>query len=184
MAGQNAAEILIAPHGNLLTAPLGSPIPTDVSSAWDPAWIDLGFADENGVKLTPNLTTAAIRAWQSAADVKRVVTGVEMTLEFSMIQFNANTTSLYFFGTSWSAPVGGVSTLTISSQVSISEKMLGVQWDDGSGNVQRLIIPRGTVSKMNAVSLARKDAFVSGVTFDALDSSGTLCYLLSNDSAV
>lgn len=184
MAGQNASEVLIAPHGKILTAALGSTVPTDVSTAWDPAWIDLGYADENGVKITPNLTTGPVKAWQSAMDVKRVVTSVETSIEFNMIQFDANTTSLYFFGAAWSAPVSGVSTLTVSSQVSVNERMLGIEWDDGAGTVQRLIIPRGTVSKMNAVTLARKDAVIQGVTFDALDLNGTMLILLSNSTYV
>lgn len=181
---QDSTQIQVAPHGHLYTAPLGSTQPTDVTTAWAAAWKELGYVDENGVKITPNLSTTDLKAWQSLAPVKRVATDLQFDLDFNMMQMNSDTTSLYFFGTVWGAPSGGVSALVISSQTSLPEVMLGVEWDNGSGTVQRLIVPRGTVTKQAASNLVRKDAWVLGVTFSALDSSGTFFTLLSNSAAV
>lgn len=183
LSGQDSTQVLVAPNGKILTAPLGTTQPTDVTTSWAAGWVDLGYADENGVKITPSLTTVNLSAWQSAAPVKTLVTNIGLDLDFNLDQFNADVTSLYFFGATWASLGGGVFKLNMASTPVSQERMMGIEWSDGTVT-NRMVIPRGMVSKQTAASLTRKDAMIMGVTFTALDSSGTLAYLLSNSANV
>jgi hypothetical protein len=100
-------------------------------------------------------------------------------------QFDADATALYF-GTEWTpaedgtgTPIPGVYVLNLESTPELAERALLVEWSDGAVT-NRLIIPRGMVSEREGLKLTRVDSQTLGVTLDALDSGGSLGYILTN----
>lgn len=179
---QDPTQVRIAPNGHLYVAPLATTIPTTVTAAWAAGWIELGYADDSGVVLTPSLETTDIRAWQTAVPVKTVPTTAKFDVKFALLQYNKGATELFFgSGATWAeTSVGsGIYKLTLPSSPVIDERMLGVEWTDGT-ITNRLVISRGMVSARDNVELTRGGAIKFGVTFTAMDASGELARLLTD----
>jgi len=176
------SQFRLAPTGHVYVAPTGTAQPTDVSTAWAAGWTELGYLDENGVKVTPALNTTEINSWQSATPTKIIITGTKFSLDVNLQQSNLFNLQFYFWNSTW-ATSGGINTQTILSAPTTDERMLGVEWTDVSASItNRLVIPRGMATSRQAITIDRKSSQVFGLTFEALDSSGVLAYLLSNDA--
>lgn len=179
--GIDSGEVTLAPNGHIYVAPLGSTMPTNVTTALTSAWADLGYADEDGVSITPSVETNDINAWQSAVPVKTTLTTVGLELQFKLLQTNQATTGFFLFGDDWTGNVSDIASLVLSSDPSLNEVSLVIEWEDDEGNTNRLLIPRGIVTDREAVQLVRNDAVKYGITFRVLDSSGTLATWLSDN---
>lgn len=177
----DSTQFRLAATGHVYVAPTGTAQPTDVSTAWAAGWTEVGYVDDSGVKVTPKLNTNDINSWQSATPTKVLIQSTSLTLAFNLQQSNLFNLQLYFFGSTW-ATVGGIQKQTILSAPSTDERMLGIEWlDAAAGITNRLIIPRGMATDRAAIDINRKTTQVFGITFEALDSAGTLATLLSND---
>lgn len=173
-------EVRLAPFGHVYVAEVGTTAPVDVTTPFAAGWRELGYLDEDGVSITPSLDIEEIMAWQSMLAVKRTPTGMDLELQFNLIQVNQATSSLFFFGNDWSA-AAGLATMSMSSNPTLDERALAVEWNDDDGNTNRLIVPRGLVTDREELVLNRSEAVAFGVTFAALDSDGVVAVMLSND---
>lgn len=180
--GLSVDEVRLAPNGAIYVAPVGSTGPTDVTSSLNSSWTHLGYADEDGVSLTPTVDLNEIPAWQSAVPVKRGLNSVGLEVSFNILQTNKESTALFFAGATWSNGPSGIATLTIPSNPSIAslESAMVVEWTDDEGDIQRLYIARGIVGDRQPIQLTRADAVKYGVSYMALDNNGTMAVLLSN----
>lgn len=179
----DSGEVRLAPFGHVYVAPVGSTLPTDVTTPFNASWLELGYLDEDGVSVTPSVDVNDIRAWQSATPVKTSITSIDLECSFNMIQVNQASTGLFFFGESWTAG-GGVATLTVSSNPTLDERALAIEWTDDENNTNRLLLPRGLVTDREAMQLQRAEATAFGVTFRALDYNGTLAVILSDNPSL
>lgn len=179
---QDTTQIRLAPGGHIYVAPIGSTEPTDVTTAWDAAWLELGYADDGGVDITPKINTNEIPVWQSATPGKITIQSSQFTLDFNLAQTNKDTTGFFYFGATWTT-VGTVQKLVIPSAPGTDERMMGIEWTENS-ITNRLIVPRGMATDRQKVSINRKTGQMYGLTFEALDDAGTLAYILSNDPAL
>jgi hypothetical protein len=177
----DSTQLVIAPFGHVYTAPSATTQPTDVVAAWPAGWVELGYTTDTGVAITPGMTVVNLLAWQASAPVKTMITGSSLDLAFALRQFNGSTSGLYFFGGAWTLSSGSTYKMSIVSSPPVNERMLGIEWSDGT-TTNRLIIPRGMVSKHDNIVLDRKEATIFGVTFSALDSAGVLGTILSNSA--
>jgi len=94
----DAASILngSANGTGLFIAPYGTTAPTDADSVLASGWDGVGYISEDEApNIAQEITTQAIRAWQSASDVKKVITARAITLAFTMIEANPLSLSLY-----------------------------------------------------------------------------------------
>lgn len=76
--------------GAILCAPLGTPLPdlediTPAAVAVDEAFEDAGYANEDGLTLTPEMSTGAIKEWGGAV-VRNVLEEFNGTIAFTLIQ--------------------------------------------------------------------------------------------------
>lgn len=181
--GQNSGEVKLAPSGHIWVATTAAAAPANVTTAMatvDPLWQDLGYATDNGVTVTPTVTTKDIPAWQTAVPLKVVVTQVGIDLKFELMQWTQETLNLFLFG-STGVSAAGTYTQTVSSNPSPFYRSVVIEWTDDFNFVNRLYVPNGIVTDHQPIQLRRTDAVLMGLTFRALDSSGTLTKLLSND---
>lgn len=180
---EDSTQIRLAPSGHIWIAPGGTLCPQDVTTAmttYSAQWAELGYLSEDGVSVTPSYDTSGLKAWQTPVDVKEVLSSVGLTAKIQMLQINKDTTAQYFFGAAWTTD-GPVGKLTISSNPSLAERAMVVEWTDDLGFISRFVMPRGFLTDRDSMQLQRTEATALGVTFQCLDSNGVLAYLLSNN---
>lgn len=182
--GNNANQVTLASTGHVWVAPAGTALPTTVSATPNAAFIDLGYMDENGVSITPSVATNGVKAWQSATDVLTILTGVGLTAKFSAIQFSSKSSSEFLFGQSWVNDGLGNTTLTFNSNPSLPLRAVLVDWTDQTGYLYRLVLSRGTFTDHDALQLQRTQNMAFGLTFECLDNSGNLGYLITNNPVI
>lgn len=181
----DATEVVLAPFGNIYVAPVGTTLPTDSTTALNAAFVSLGYIDEDGVQITPEVDLTDIMMWQSALPVKTTLDTISLEIQFNMGQANYTTWGLYFFNGSFTEPTPGNAALTMDSTPGTQEKALVVEWEDDDGDDYRLVLPRAILADRETLSLVRNEAMLTGVTFRVLDNSGNFAYLYStNDDLV
>lgn len=183
----DASKIYFAPKAQVYMAETTATMPTDLSTALDPAWKDLGYVTEDGISITPQREFDPVNATQSASPVKYVLNSAGLQLKFVCMEMIPETVELYF-GATWTT-VGTDKKINVASNPPLAEKALVIEYGDYSetgepvtitGNKNRLVIPRGMVSDVDETKVARTDTLSLGITFDAMDQGGSLGYLLTN----
>lgn len=178
----NADNVRVGLNGNVYVAPKGSTAPADLTSAWDPAWVDLGYLNDDGVEMEYGTDVEDIMAWQSLSPVRRVLTSVELTLAFTAIELRASAVTLYFpDSTITEVTADTVFKLDIPSAPGSAEMAFGFEWIDGD-ITNRVVIPRGEVTDRESVNFQRGEPVGLGMTVSAYASSSPeLATWLSND---
>lgn len=93
----DAEQVRIGP-GALYAAPYGTDLPTDIGTAGadptlDAAFQEIGFTTE-GSALTYSQTSDGVEVAERLRPIKSIITGVEMTFEFTMAQLNPQNLAL------------------------------------------------------------------------------------------
>jgi len=179
----SGTEVRVGVTGTVYVAPGGTTPPANISAAWT-GFTDLGYTSEEGVTAARSMTTEQVKAWQSIAPVRYLITEVGEVFSFTLLQFNRATLPLYMGGGTVIAQGGGSYKLSISSAPTIDERTLGIEWVDGS-ITSRLIIPRGMVTETGELAVGRTDSVKLQMSFAAMTpAAGTeLSYFLTNDPA-
>lgn len=178
---KSASELVIGANGSIFTAPLLTATPTDIGDPLDEDFVELGYATDDGVKWTTGRTIVDIPAWQSFYALRKIVTEVEATLAFALMQWSRDTITFALGGGTVTGTVGAYQYTPPDPSV-IDERMLAVEWQDGDNNF-RLIYTRGLVTENVETDVTRAAAAVLPVTFAALGSAGVDPYILQTDSA-
>ena len=185
MPGMNPNEIRVAGTGRILTAPLGTPVPTDVTTAWPAAWKDLGYTSTDGVKFTKKDKIDPVDTWQSVSPARFVYSDRDLTIKFALLQLNEDTLPFFFGGDAVRETAEGskLYRYDVSAEPKKDERMLGVEFADGDTIRYRFVILRGQVTETEELALTRTAAVKLGVTFTALavDGSAPLATWLMND---
>ncbi|GGP91585.1 phage tail tube protein [Streptomyces roseolilacinus] len=177
MAGNSASEIRVAGTGRVLVAPLGAALPTtfsaNPSTDWDGSWVDLGYTTTDGVTFSKKDKLDPVETWQSISPARFVYSDRDLTLKFSMLQFNEDTLPFFMGGSKTDIVSGGtanpgVFTFDVPDGPTFDERALGLEFTDGTNVTYRFVIPRGQVTATDDIKLARKAAASLGVTFTAL----------------
>lgn len=164
-------EVLVAGTGHVYLAPVGSTEPTDTTTAWDAAWKELGYTTDDGVTKTPGKTITDIPAWQSFYPVRRIVSGRDFSVAFSLLQWNRDTLAAAYDGGTW-ATTGGIHTFTPPDAGSLYQRALGIEATDGS-KIYRWVFRQGIISDVGGIQLVRTGAAAIPITFGITAESGT-----------
>ncbi|MFJ7176403.1 phage tail protein [Streptomyces massasporeus] len=179
----DADNVRVALNGSVYIAPKGTTAPADLTTAWPAGWVDLGYLSDDGVEMSYSTESEDINAWQSLSPVRKVLTGVDMTLGFTAIELKTQTMTLYFPSATMTDVSGTVHKLSIPAAPSPDERAIGLEWVDGD-ITNRLIIARGEVTDREAITLARSGAVGLGMTVSAYaDTAPEIAVWLSNDPA-
>ena len=186
----DANQIRVAGTGRVLIAPKGSTVPPDTVTAWDAAWNDLGFCDEKGVTLSKKDTKTPIKAWQAITPVRYILSDRDLHAMMVLEQWNRVTLALWSGeGASAVGPNGSVTgeyKLTLTPSPAPDERMLGVEWSDGSSITHRMIFSRGMITDTADIPLTRTGANTLGLTYQAMaiDQTTAICTFLMKDAAM
>ena len=170
MPGMNPNEIRVAGTGRILTAPLGTALPPDVSTEWAADWTDLGYTTTDGIKFNKKDKIDPVDTWQSVSPARFVYSDRDLTVKFQLLQLNEDTLPFFFGGDAVAeGPAGStVYRYELSAEPKKDERMLGVEFADGDVIKYRFIIRRGQVTETEELQLTRTAAVRLGVTFTAL----------------
>jgi hypothetical protein len=187
MPGNNAREIRVAGQGRILVAPLATPPPADTAAPWADAWKDLGYTTVDGVKIAKKDKIDPIDTWQSVSAARFVYSDRDLTLKFQLLQLNEDTLPFFFGGGSIkpNGTAAGNFRYELAAEPVFDERMLGVEFADGTDVRYRVIVARGQVTETEELALVRTAPIKLGVTFTALavDAAAPLITLLMKDPA-
>lgn len=179
----DADNVRVGLNGSILMAPKGSIAPADLDAPWDSAWTDLGYMSDDGVEMGLSTDTEDVTAWQSVTPVRRILTGLDLTLGFTAIELKTRTVTLYFPGATMTDVSGTVHRLDIPASPGPQEFAFGFEWQDGTIK-NRLVIPRGEVTDRGASTVTRGGAVGLEMTVSAYATSAPeIASWLSNDPA-
>lgn len=186
-----AADIRVANRGHVYVAPKGTAVPTDTTTAWDAAWVDLGYTDEKGVTFSKKDTKTPIKAWQSIAPVRYILTDRDIHLMWVMEQWNKKTLAVWanegLGAVVANGSVSGEYKLSFSANPKDTEMMVGVEWvDDVNTVTHRIFASRGSISDTADIPIAHTGAVSLGVTYQtmATDSTTDLVTMLMKDPSM
>ncbi|MFD9561516.1 hypothetical protein [Streptomyces sp. NPDC059994] len=190
----NARKIRFAPQGEIYVADAKSV--KELPRTCDPVasnseFSPLGYVDEGGVTITPSIETDPVNVWQSAVPVLYNVKSASFQIKATLMETNELTTQL-FFGAKWvqatdadGSVLDGVWRLDLKSTPDLEEIAIIVDWSqsvDGSPVRYRCVIGRAMISDRGAIQLQRAENGKFELTIDALDNSGSLGYVLTDDT--
>lgn len=160
----------------ILVAPVGTAPPADTTTAWGTGWETIGYIHEDGITLAVETESEDLKAWQSKSPLRTIITGKELTVEFTMLEVTPKALGLFF---DEDPPVGtaGTFSLDVTSEGKAKEYAVGIDTKDGDA-VLRYIFPRATLSENGEVTIAAAEFQGFPVTLKALDQSGKLATVL------
>lgn len=184
--GLDEDEVRTAPGGRVLLAPVGSSTPPDdAADDLDDDWNDVGYIDEEGVSMSPDVSLTAIKKWQSLMPVKYSIDEVLMEVSFVMNQFNRENTSTYFYGAQWTFLPNGNSKLVVPAAPSIRdlERALVIEFTDDQDEVTRFYFARGIVIERQEMTLNKGDVKL-GLTYHVMASNNEMMEIFTNNSTI
>lgn len=163
-------------------APVGTAFPTDVKTAPAAAWVALGYASEDGVKIGQSTTSESIKSWQSKTPVRTTVTEREFTLDFTLLEFSKANMALYF-GAKFDATGDQQSfSFDVRSDAPSYTYALLIDQKDGD-QVTRLCVPRVSLTDAGDLEIMQGGAMGLPLTFAAQDDSGVLMKVIRGSVA-
>lgn len=176
-------DIVIGANGSVYIGDVGATPPTDASDPWGGDWLDLGYTDENGIKLTDSKTLADIPVWQLFYPARKIITARDFNVDFVLRQFDGPTVTLAFGGGEVTEDSPGNYRYTPPDPEFIDERALGLEWLDGD-KVFRLLISRGLVGNNVASDITRSKAADLPITFGIIGEAGSPPYeILTTDES-
>lgn len=164
---QDANAITVGANGRVMVAPYASVVswPTNVSTALDVAFVDMGLVSEDGVNFTNGQEITDINAWQSFYPVRKIVASKSTRVEFVLKQWDHYTVPLALGGGTVTA-VSGVHTYLPPDASVLDLRAVVIEWTDGS-EIYRLVIPRGLATGEVSSVIARTGSIDLPIGIDA-----------------
>lgn len=180
----NASEVVVgtANSAGIYIAPLGTPLPTDTTTALDAKWKSLGYLTEDGVGQMLAVDTEDIMSWQDLSPVRNVFKSRVLSFKFSMLQWNPTTLALYMGTTEPTAATDGSYTMELSAFDKPVEHALVVDIDD-AGQKYRIAMHRTILSEVDDLALQRGSAAPLGITVKCLAVAGKTGKYLAGPTA-
>lgn len=175
-------EIVIGAGGYFGHAPVGTTGPVALAALANPHK-DFGGISEDGFEVNRSVDWETVKVWQSPGVAKYFLTGIELTLEGALVNWNKEATQQYFGGT-WEEESEGIYRLDVPSDPVFDERMYVLDWKHGLF-VYRMVVPRATMSDQGAITLNRGEPAAMQVTISAIATDDApLAYILTNDVAM
>lgn len=159
--------------GAIYTAPIGTTLPTDATTALDNAFVCLGYVSEDGLSNNNELSVEAIKAWGGNI-VYRSLT--EMNDEFGLALIETENADVL-------KTVYGESNVTVDASGNISVDVVGEDPVERvwvfelalrGDKAKRIVIPDGAITSRDEITYNDSDAVAYGITVSAYpDANGS-----------
>jgi hypothetical protein len=177
----DAGNVQVAATGAIYMSTVGATAPTNSTAAWSTAWKELGYMNEDGFTENPSLDSEEIKAWQSGAIVRRVVTGSGHAFSFTAIETNNIVLDLFYPGSTLTQETGPpVETKVQVKLVNAVDKAFGFDVLDGTDRI-RIVVPKARLSERGEISYKNSEPVAYPFTVSVEpDSTGLLCIKYHN----
>ena len=159
-----ATNVVVGITGAVYAGPTTATAPTSTSSSLGD-FADLGYVSADGVTVTPERSSTAIRSWQNADLIREVVTEGKLTYKFVLLESNADVLESYFGVALDGGKVSWTPTETGG------RKSFVIDVIDGN-NVIRHYVPAGEVMVTEAQTVKNGEAVGYGITITAYIDNG------------
>lgn len=156
----NAQNVSVAKPkvgGAIFVAPVGTELPTDVTTALNAAFQNVGYISEDGVVNTNSPDTDTIKEW-GGASVGKIDNGKDDTWQFTMIEALNPTALKLVYGAD---NVSGTLTDGITVNANSNEQAdvaLVIDMILKGGALKRVVLPSASVSEVGEVTYAATSA--------------------------
>lgn len=156
----NAQNVSVAKPkvgGAVFVAPVGTELPTDVTTALNAAFQNVGYISEDGVVNTNSPDTDTIKEW-GGASVGKIDNGKDDTWQFTMIEALNPTALKLVYG---AGNVSGTLTDGITVNANSNEQAdvaLVIDMILKGGALKRVVLPSASVSEVGEVTYAATSA--------------------------
>jgi len=190
MAGINSEKIYTgAPDqtsvtGAIYRAPLGTALPTAVDTALNAAFVASGYINEDGIELTPELSTKDIKDWSKQV-VRKLVETFTNELTWKHLESGKESLENWFGAANLTVtPATTTKGEQIKARLNKSEQphyAWAIKLKDGPRRVL-ITIGDGQVTKRDKLALKGDEAMVWGVTLTTFeDTNGDHAVFLFDD---
>lgn len=158
--------------GAVFTAPLGTTLPTDATTALGGAFVCLGYVSEDGLSNNNELSVNAIKAWGGNI-VYRSLT--EMNDEFGLALIETENVDVI-------KTVYGENNVSVDADGNISIDVVGEDPEERvwvfelalrGDRAKRIVIPDGAITSRDEISYNDSDAVAYGITVSAYPNSSS-----------
>lgn len=177
----DCAEVRVGITGHLYSAPVGTPMPTDVTTPLPEPWAELGYTSEDGVSLSSDADREDFNVWQSVHPCRSVVTGQTFTSTFTLVQRNSDTLAVAFGGGEVVVE-GDVATYT-PPPTGLTELAFVYEVIDGD-IIDRYLMYRGSPSLGGEINFQRGEMTGYEIEVTHLNTADGIWRLVSNDPAL
>lgn len=185
----NAQNVLVgapdqATTGAILSAPLGTTLPTSAVATTDPAFTGSGYISEDGLTLTPDSSTTDIKDW-SGATVRRILEDFTGTLSWAHLETSEEALKNWFGDDNVTVTPPTSTTGTQIRATLGSYELPRKEWlfrmKDGAKRML-IVVPDGQVTSRDAVSFTKSNAITWPVELTAYpDAAGHSVYVYTDD---
>lgn len=169
--------------GGLLGAPLGTALPTDITTAPNVAFKDLGAISEGGLVLSQDLSIDKIRDW-NGDQMRVVLTEFSGTLQVSFLETMAEVLKATYGAANLvtTATSGSPTKHALKLNSTLPPVMSFIANIVDDVRAMRVVIPSGQVTSRADLSLTRNEPVMHGGTIDAYpDAAGNSVYIYTSD---
>lgn len=171
------ANIEVVVNGIVSTAPKGTALPTDETTALNVAFTDVGEIGEDGVQEEWDDSQTDIKN-NNGVTVRRIISETAMTIQLTMLETTSTTLEVYYPGSTVTG--SGPYALAIKAPTADPRSWVLDEWDGTKKS--RLVIPDGQVTARGPITYAANGAKQYQVTITAYpDSSASLAYKYSDN---
>lgn len=173
--------------GAISSAPVGTTLPTDTTTALDNAFVASGYVTEDGLTLAPDYSTSDLKDW-SGTTVRKILESFDGTISFSLMQFDYES-CCQAFGAEHVTRVTATAQHGAGFKVEIGNHIPKPRsWvfsmKDGDNRV-RVVVPKGQVTDLEDIDFTSSDAIALGVTISCYDDgTGNSIYIYTDDGKV
>lgn len=171
--------------GGILSGPIGSPLPTDASTAVDAAIKGVGYVSDDGVSESMNRETDKIKAW--GGDVVKIVQSEHsVTYQYTMIESARAEVNREVYGepnvtaTVATTTHGNLLAIKVTAE-QLPHRVRVIEIKDGDARV-RIVLPDSQITEVGDVTYQDAAIIAYPVTVEAFpDASGVKAYKYTDD---
>lgn len=168
MPGMNTAEVMVGNGQTIAAAPPGTAPPASLATTLAAPWVDLGYADEDGVTLSDSPSETNINAWQTIDPILVLTTEISRTFAFNLMQWNAANLA-FVFGGGMVTPAGTDPAFEPGLRAKYA---LLMRWTNASGVLCGFYVARGQVTGDVGSQLVRTAAGSLSLTYTSTPDRG------------